>query len=284
MTTRSEVWRNTARNVRTRAFVERYGRPNLVKPAAIMRHLVTTVVRTVRRGDWTPPFRPDEFFRYFNVIETSTDPALTSAAQLRKAGDAFRIVVNDASATGRHNFSVFHELAHVFFETALREKPRRLTQRELAELQATRVDEERLCDLAAAEFLLPKRAFRTRLTEFSGAWAEIYELARLFDASFEATTLRIHELWSGDLWVQKWSIADDRITARDLCCTGSFKTLRAAFAKRILPEIDGAVRRRIAGAVTYTVPAVTEPKRVNLDVRPWQRSSALSVWTIGGHS
>lgn len=277
---KSDAWSDRPRNVRTRAFVEHYGNARIKKPVVVMKRLVRKAIRDVRGLDVAPPLVPEEFFDYFRIQTLTLDVNSASAAQLVKQGNDFSIVVRSGPSPGRRNFSVFHELAHVYFENAIRERRSRFTQLELKELQVTRSDEERLCDFAATEFLFPRELFVAELSGFEGTWLEVLRLADKFGASFEATARRVNETWSGDVWIQKWAQESGELIPSDLCCTGRFRRLRGAFGTRPMPEILSAARSRVVTERSLPLPALRGEGEVVVSARPWHRDGALSVFTL----
>lgn len=91
-----------------------------------------------------------------------------------------RIRADDADE--RRRFTVLHEGGHTFLPGFLRQAQHRC--------KGPKNREEQLCDLAAAEMLLPRSAFVADLAEVGhGLWG-VERLAGRYEASIQATALR----------------------------------------------------------------------------------------------
>ena len=83
----------------------------------------------------------------------------------------------------RRRFTIAHELAHAVFEKSGPNCPR--SGKEL----------ERLCDMLAAEFLMPREVFlRQSGSSATLSWERIGDLADLFQTSLSASSLEVRRL------------------------------------------------------------------------------------------
>jgi Zn-dependent peptidase ImmA (M78 family) len=100
-------------------------------------------------------------------------------------GQRFVIRVRAEDTEGRQRFSCAHGIVHTFFIEAGTDTSsgRRL-------LDSRSEHEEDLCDQGAAELLLPRVAFMNACPDLPDM-DDVLELARLFNASAEATALRV---------------------------------------------------------------------------------------------
>lgn len=96
----------------------------------------------------------------------------------------------------RQRFTGFHEIAHTFmpgYQLTIQWRcdplPSGLAKREL----------EQLCDIGAAELLLPRRAFVADLRRASFGMDAVFGLADAYDASVQATAHRVVGLWPEDV-------------------------------------------------------------------------------------
>ena len=102
-----------------------------------------------------------------------------------------RVLVNARRPTVRQRYSVAHEVGHTLFpdyEASLR-RVGRLWRRNTDDSEF-----ERLCQLAAAEFLFPLEPFRASVTRRGFHLLGVLDLAREFDGSVEATARRTVEM------------------------------------------------------------------------------------------
>jgi hypothetical protein len=96
-------------------------------------------------------------------------------------------------ASTRTRFTTAHELCHTFFYESVPE----------LKFQDHEVDagEERLCDIGAAELLMPVHALRRQAKAMGTSLEALTKLARLFDVSLEAMLLRLRSVggWRSEL-------------------------------------------------------------------------------------
>lgn len=122
---------------------------------------------------------------YRNIIRVE-EVVLEHDASIRWDGVHFVVQVAAQAGPGRQRFSIAHEVTHTFFPGAHHRigRPDRGIGR-----NSRRGSEEYLCDLGAAEFVLPRGPFLDRLPDRPGM-AFVVETAREFGASIEATARR----------------------------------------------------------------------------------------------
>ncbi|MDX6652052.1 MAG: hypothetical protein QOJ38_833 [Solirubrobacterales bacterium] len=101
-----------------------------------------------------------------------------------------RLVVTVRRGDGhrRRRFTVCHEAAHTLFPG--------FSERRQYRCNGERTWTEKMCDLAAAELLLPRRFFEADLRQAGFGLEAVEELARDYQASIEATARRSVALWS----------------------------------------------------------------------------------------
>ncbi len=141
-----------------------------------------------------PPTELDVLQTRLNVRSCEPVAGLPVSGELRKEGEALKIVYSASLSRGRKRFTIAHELGHAVFETTGPNCPK--YGQEL----------ERICDMLASEFLLPRRIF----SEHAGPSIDattVYKLARLFDASLMATALRCWHLFG----VSVFQVEDARV-------------------------------------------------------------------------
>jgi Zn-dependent peptidase ImmA (M78 family) len=109
------------------------------------------------------------------------DDDIPVVGELRRVGKHFVIVCARGQSHERRRFTIAHELAHALLESIGARSPR------------SSDETERLCEMIAAEILMPKAVFRTALGEEPMTGAAISGLARQFHASLTATAIRCTE-------------------------------------------------------------------------------------------
>lgn len=126
-------------------------------------------------------------------------------AQITRHGDGFLIEVNRFASPRRKRFSIAHEIAHTFFNPRLREYRRTGGAITIDKQRPEAVVEEALCDLAAAELLMPRELFVEASEGRSVGIESIEQIADLFDTSVEATALRYGKLAHTGSHVVVWT-------------------------------------------------------------------------------
>ena len=108
-------------------------------------------------------------------------------------GNRGQILYNPDRPAGRQAFSIAHEIAHTFFpSTSGGARFREMTASDSQEMSEL----ERLCDLGAAEVLMPREEFQSSV---AGNWgmASVDRLIGEFGSSREATVFRLASAYPG---------------------------------------------------------------------------------------
>lgn len=172
----------------TQRLMQAAGNPPTVEQA------VEIVATRLLDGVPCPPTDLHALGSRLNVRSCEPVPDLPISGELRKEGHALKIVYAASLSRGRKRFTIAHELGHAFFETTGPNCPKR--GREL----------ERICDMLAGEFLLPRKMFMEHAGPGIDA-AVVFKLARIFDTSLMATALRCWHLAG----VSVFQIEDTRV-------------------------------------------------------------------------
>lgn len=128
----------------------------------------------------SPPIDLFAIARSRDIRIVAADMEYDGILSRSKAG-SYLIELNSERRETRKRFTIAHELGHVLFldeEEPSGEPGVRLRERQ-THLPEVDVEEERLCDLAAAEILMPTRQFSERLQRALGSPARLPETASL---------------------------------------------------------------------------------------------------------
>jgi Zn-dependent peptidase ImmA (M78 family) len=106
-------------------------------------------------------------------------------------GERLLIHLRGSDSPERQRFTICHEILHTFFP-GFRQERRTRIDRTVGAFDRSRL-EEYLCDLGAAELLLPREPFLAALPA-QPCLDDVIELAPVFDASLEATAIRLVNL------------------------------------------------------------------------------------------
>src|ERR1700689_1230129 len=148
-----------------------------------------TVFRAIEAGWSGPPYDP---FALAEFLKISAEPRqdVIDARTISVGAGRFRIEFNPNRSAARINFSVAHEIAHTLFPDCGETTRNRYTH---AELTANDWELEVLCNIGAAEILMPVGSFRTPESAPISIEA-VLELQRQFLVSTESILLRIARL------------------------------------------------------------------------------------------
>ncbi len=157
------------------------------------RQLVNELVK--QRGREEPPFLAEELAHLQGIkeIERKTDLGKIDAL-LIKQKDGYIIKVNVNSPSTRQNYSCAHEIGHIFLHELERVPPSNNEEfrRDVSNVFSN--NKERLCQIAAAELLMPESVFKKYLSRFGVSVSSIEWLAHIFRVSPAATAIRIAEV------------------------------------------------------------------------------------------
>ena len=155
------------------------------------------IERTMRQyPDWNPPpFEPERFASALGFPIIRTRAPSDWDALFVPVGERPHIVINTAAGSPRRrSFSIAHEIAHSWFDDPsgatyfLRSQNK---ERYYRDESAQRL--ERLCDLGAAELLMPRRWFEAAIAETGRNAVAVPHVAERFCVSREAAALRLVE-------------------------------------------------------------------------------------------
>ncbi len=116
---------------------------------------------------------------------------MNASALLKIKKDGFVIVYSNVEKNkGRRNFSIAHEIGHTYFYN-INDLPRTI-----APIESMRSEDiERLCDIFAANLLMPKeKMFNQKIFKSDFYFKTIHDIAEKFGTSVESSFLRIAEL------------------------------------------------------------------------------------------
>jgi Zn-dependent peptidase ImmA (M78 family) len=170
------------------------------------------------------PFDPRACAQHFGLTVEGTDLPGGLSGRLSFFGDTPQIEFNRAHPEARVRFTIAHELAHLCF---LDNKP--IFPRERGEIDGVptaQQREERLCDLIAAELLMPAARFRRIAGAVKPSIGSLRHLKELFGVSAASLLRRACEVRIWSFGVTEWVLA-----------TGS--TARRRGRRRILAKRGG---------------------------------------------
>lgn len=194
----------------------------LAPDAPTLTEAVREVIRELLKDVNCPPTDLADVAGKIGVREISYE-SFPGSGELHKIPDGYRIVCSTDQPRVRQRFTIAHELAHVLLERTGRNAPR------------AGEAVERVCDMLAAECLMPTSVFETRLSR-RPRLDDVVELARIFETSITATAIRCAQLRP----VCMFGVAGDRVI-------WGYEGIRPGAVKYLLDEVRDAVQAALAG-------------------------------------
>ncbi len=194
----------------------------LAPDAPTLVEAVREVIGKLLRGVVCPPTNLADVASRVGVREISYE-SFPGSGELHKERDGYRIVCSVDQPHSRQRFTIAHELAHVILERTGRNAPR------------IGDSVERVCDMLAAECLMPTSVFRARLAVAPGL-GDVAELARIFETSITATAIRCAQLRPLCIF----GVTGERVT-------WGYDGIRPGAVEFLLDEVRDAVRTVMAG-------------------------------------
>ena len=181
--------------------------------AAILWHARRLIAES---GIVEPPFRPASFAHLRRVKKLVYKTMQVEGCLIPCDGD-FIIELRKDRPYGRTNFTCAHELGHTFFyESVPSIKYRTITNSQ----PHHDPEEERLCNVAAAELLMPSDVFRKISRDYSPSPQSLQLIAQTFESSLTATVVRLLNLKVWDSKFICWQMKDGQLKARWLAQPG----------------------------------------------------------------
>ncbi len=174
---------------------------------AILRHAQFLLIES---GISEPPFDPRAYARLRNVVSIA-ERELRVDGRLLPLGGEFIIELRRDRSPERKNFTCAHELGHTFFYESV---PSIKYRRSRSPAPAFDQEEEKLCNIAAAELLMPTDAFRKLANDFLPSTSSLLRIAKIFVASLTATAIRVCSLTRWDATFILWTRHEDGVQAK----------------------------------------------------------------------
>lgn len=146
------------------------------------------VLEAFNKGWSGPPFDVVQLAK-LNGIPVAPYELVTDARILPQPNETFKIEYNPFQSPARINFSIAHEIGHTLFSDCANTIRYREKKLEDESWQL-----EFLCNVAAAELLLPYAEFSNEANEVDLNVNSIIDLARKYNASVESVFLRFCEV------------------------------------------------------------------------------------------
>ncbi|PYT57172.1 MAG: hypothetical protein DMG35_20755 [Acidobacteria bacterium] len=145
-----------------------------------------------KAGIERPPFSPYVLGLRLGINRVVFSPIGFDACLLPTTS-GYEVQICSEHSRIRQNFSMAHEIGHVFFfeatgKSAIAKREKRIG------MNGPDREEEFLCDYAASELIMPSFRFFRDVRYFGPSLGSIFELAKRYRASLRATTIKFAEM------------------------------------------------------------------------------------------
>jgi len=162
-------------------------------PVALIRRLARAKVEEAKACLWHgPPYEPEELASFMGIqVRPAHDDIRADARIFPDGQGALQLEYNPLTPPQRIRFSICHELAHTFFPDCYEYTRHRGGKTAFDPVHA---EFERLCNIGAAELLMPWDDFSVRMSVRPIDGSLVLRLREDFDVSLEACLNRIVDL------------------------------------------------------------------------------------------
>lgn len=163
----------------------------------------------IESGLTEPPFSPS-IYAPIRKIKEVLYKDIKVDGRLIPYDDGFKIELRQDRPHRRKNFTFAHELAHTFFHEAIPSIKYRTITNNYPEYDE---EEEKLCDIAASELLMPSSVISTIAKDYSPSPQSLKQISQIFDTSLMATIIKLLSLkiWNANFIL--WKIKNREIKA-----------------------------------------------------------------------
>jgi hypothetical protein len=178
-----KIWRHKS----VRALLREAGGSD---PVEIIRSRTKEIVEWAKGKGWTgPPFNPLRLASLRGIRSRKSETLFSAEAQLTPMdGKQLLLEFNPDRPSGRKNYSISHELVHTLFDDCFEMVHHRKMNRAAFDPEQ---EIEHLCQVGAAEFLMPEGDFLADLEGLAFSLRSIAHLSLRYDASREAVARRM---------------------------------------------------------------------------------------------
>ena len=177
-----------------RALLSQY--PGETNPKKLIRRLAREKIAYAKAHGWNgPPFSPKIFASIFDIRCREVDFDIGGEGRILPHPSGRPVIeYRKGRLHERQRFTIFHEFAHTLFPDFC-EYRRSLNHASPKKPSDPEKEFENLCDVAAAEMLLPHEDFHDDLTKLKKlSFDAVHHLRQRYEASIDATTHRLVEL------------------------------------------------------------------------------------------
>jgi hypothetical protein len=167
-------------------------------PNLSMNHLIAELRKSSKHKSLDTQL--GDFLTKRRILRTEFVPGLTCDGYITPVGssfqEGFRMALKRGTPQVRSRFTIAHELCHTFFYEIVPEM----------KFGSVEVDEEeeRLCNVGAAELLIPAKSLRMQAKPLNVSIDSLEKLASRFVVSSEAMLLRLRSLKLWDCELSFW--------------------------------------------------------------------------------
>src|ERR1700733_6141531 len=162
-------------------------------PETLIRKAARQLVAQAKADGWSgPPYDPKILASLRGIKVEAVKGGIGADARIFPNADGDLVIEFDSSKpVARTNFSICHELTHTFFRDCYEEVRHR---KKGDSYDHSYFELEFLCDLGAAELLMPEDSFSIDMEKLGISLNAVRDLSKLYIASSEAVLIRMGQL------------------------------------------------------------------------------------------
>ncbi len=225
------------KNPRIGAVVGAYG-VNWKNPGKILMREVRRLRRVVRGRDWRPPETPEFFFDVLKVDDVLNVSGSAVSGGLERGDDSssYRIRIDSRKSYFSRRYSIFHEFGHIMIDIACRRVNLRLSEDDVESVNKWYLEEERLCDDVANEFIYPRKFAKNEITTNRVDFQWVLNACRRYECPRRVVYRRMDEFYEEDICIQRWEFIEGIWYQSELLRKGVIRGISAV--KRRRPNRD----------------------------------------------
>jgi Zn-dependent peptidase ImmA (M78 family) len=193
-----------------------------------------------------PPYKPVALSQFAHIrgITRITKTPLQFDGFLSREGDDLVMYISDRIKPDRYRFTFAHEIGHTYlkdtpsFQLPLRQMNMLGCRTEFVD---TVREEERLCDIFAAELLLPRQQVIAIIEQGKDPFQVVDQIRKTFKVSLSAASWRFADLSKidvGFLWFRKMGKPTDEADVKIRLDWGAFPKDDGVSNQRYIPRYD----------------------------------------------
>jgi len=164
----------------------------------------------IESGMTEPPFAPARYAPLRRIHQILFND-MEVDGRLIPVENGFIVELKKNQSHERKNFTLAHEVSHTFFHGAVPVTKYKMNGPTTSDFDP---EEERLCDIAASELLMPSLTFSAIAKDYLASPSSVIKIAALFETSTLATIIKLLQLNIWDATFVLWDLFEGQLRAK----------------------------------------------------------------------